>query len=108
MMTEFSLTDLERIVAERASSGDAASWTSKLVSAGVEKAAKKLGEEAVETVIASIGDDKPALVAETADLLYHLLVVLHMRGVAVDDVMAELQNRTQRTGLQEKAARRED
>ena len=107
-MTEFSLADLERIVAERASSGDAASWTSKLVSAGIEKAAKKLGEEAVETVIASIGDDKPALVAETADLLYHLLVVLHMRGVAVDDVMAELQNRTQRTGLQEKAARRED
>ena len=104
-MTDFTLADLEQIVATRASSGDENSWTAKLVSKGIEKASKKLGEEAVETVIASLGDDRSALVAETADLLYHLLVVLHMRGVALDDVMAELQGRTGQSGLQEKAAR---
>ncbi|MAS06936.1 MAG: phosphoribosyl-ATP diphosphatase [Ahrensia sp.] len=104
-MTDFTLADLEAIVAARATSGDENSWTAKLVSKGIEKASKKLGEEAVETVIASLGDDPSELVAETADLLYHLLVVLHMRGVALDDVMAELQGRTGQTGLQEKAAR---
>ncbi len=104
-MSDFTLADLETIVAARASSGDENSWTAKLVSKGIEKASKKLGEEAVETVIASLGDDRSALVAETADLLYHLLVVLHMRGVALDDVMAELQGRTGQSGLQEKAAR---
>jgi phosphoribosyl-ATP pyrophosphohydrolase len=104
-MTDFTLADLETIVAARATSGDENSWTAKLVSKGIEKASKKLGEEAVETVIASLGDDRSALVAETADLLYHLLVVLHIRGVALDDVMAELQGRTGQSGLQEKAAR---
>jgi len=104
-MTDFTLADLEKIVATRATSGDASSWTAKLVSKGIEKASKKLGEEAVETVIASLGEDRSELVAETADLLYHLLVVLHMRGVALDDVMAELQGRTGQSGLQEKAAR---
>lgn len=104
-MTDFTLADLEKIVATRATSGDANSWTAKLVSKGIEKASKKFGEEAVETVIASLGQDRSALVAETADLLYHLLVVLHMRGVALDDVMAELQGRTGQSGLQEKAAR---
>jgi phosphoribosyl-ATP pyrophosphohydrolase len=104
-MTDFTLADLEKIIAARAASGDGNSWTAKLVSKGIEKASKKLGEEAVETVIASLGQDNSALVAETADLLYHLLVVLHMRGVALDDVMVELQGRTAQTGLQEKAAR---
>ena len=104
-MANFTLSDLEKIVAARAASGDGNSWTAKLVAGGIGKASKKLGEEAVETVIASLGEDRSALVAETADLLYHLLVVLHMRGVALDDVMAELQGRTGQTGLQEKAAR---
>ncbi|WP_295811546.1 phosphoribosyl-ATP diphosphatase [uncultured Nitratireductor sp.] len=104
-MTDFTLADLEKIVAARAASGDANSWTAKLVSRGIDKASKKLGEEAVETVIASLGEDRDALVGETADLLYHLLVVLHMRGVALEDVMAELHSRTAQTGLQEKAAR---
>lgn len=104
-MSDFTLADLETIVATRASSGDPNSWTARLVAKGIEKASKKLGEEAVETVIASLGEDRSALVGETADLLYHLLVVLHMRGVALDDVMAELKGRTGQTGLQEKAAR---
>lgn len=105
-MTDFTLSDLEKIVAARAASGDGNSWTAKLVSGGMEKASKKLGEEAVETVIASLGSERQPLVAETADLLYHLLVVLHMRGVALEDVMAELESRTGQTGLQEKSARR--
>ena len=107
-MTDFTLNDLEKIVAARAASGDASSWTAKLVSGGVEKASKKLGEEAVETVIASLGDDRQALVAESADLLYHLLVVLYIRGVPLDDILAELEGRTGQTGLQEKAARTRD
>ncbi|QKV19812.1 phosphoribosyl-ATP diphosphatase [Oricola thermophila] len=107
-MTEFTLAELERIVARRAASGDANSWTAKLVAGGIGKAAKKLGEEAVETVIASLAQDRAAVVAESADLLYHLLVVLHMRGVALDDVLAELEGRTAQTGLQEKAARSEE
>lgn len=107
-MTEFTLAELERIVARRAASGDANSWTAKLVAGGIGKAAKKLGEEAVETVIAALAQDRAAIVAESADLLYHLLVVLHMRGVALDDVLAELEGRTAQTGLQEKAARSEE
>jgi phosphoribosyl-ATP pyrophosphohydrolase len=107
-MSDFKLEDLERIVAERAQSGNANSWTAKLFEAGIEKASKKLGEEAVETVIAAVAQDGAALVAESADLLYHLLVVLKIRGVALEDVLAELEKRTARTGLQEKASRRED
>jgi phosphoribosyl-ATP pyrophosphohydrolase len=107
-MTEFSLTDLETIVVNRASSRDPSSWTAKLAAAGIAKASKKLGEEAVETVIAALSEGDEALVAESADLLYHLAVVLHLRGVTVGDVMQELEKRTARTGLQEKASRRED
>ena len=105
-MSEFSLADLEKIVAQRARSGDAESWTAKLVAGGMERAAKKLGEEAVETVIAALGTDTKALVSESADLLYHWLVVLAVAGVPLTDVLAELERRTGRTGIQEKAARR--
>lgn len=105
-MTAFSLVDLEKIIAERARSGDPESWTAKLYAAGMEKAAKKLGEEAVETVIAAIGRDAPALVSESADLLYHWLVVLAVAGVPLDEVMAELERRTGRSGIAEKASRK--
>ncbi len=104
-MTEFTLSDLEKIVAERARSGDPSSWTAKLVAGGMEKAAKKLGEEAVETVIAAIQGDGPALVSESADLLYHWLVVLAVAGVPLSDVMAELERRTAQSGVAEKASR---
>lgn len=107
-MSGFTLHDLETIIAARAASGDASSWTAKLVAGGMEKASRKLGEEAVETVIAALGEDRGALVAEAADLLYHLLVVLKMRDVSADDVLAELEKRTAQTGLEEKAARREN
>ena len=88
-MTQFSLHDLEKIIAQRADSGDSSSWTVKLMGKGIEKAAEKLGEEAIESVIAAVAQDKDALRNEAADLLYHLLVVLKMKGISVDDVMSE-------------------
>ena len=104
-MTAFTLADLERIVDVRAKADPAESWTAKLVAAGQQKAAKKLGEEAVETVIAAIEGEKAALTSETADLLYHLMVVLKIGGVPLQDVMAELERRTNQSGLAEKASR---
>ena len=105
-MSDFSLADLERIVALRARSGDPESWTAKLFAGGMERASKKLGEEAIETVIAALGTDAKALVSESADLLYHWLVVLAIAGVPVSDVMIGLERRTGQTGIQEKAARK--
>ncbi|MCJ8519786.1 phosphoribosyl-ATP pyrophosphohydrolase [Pseudorhizobium tarimense] len=104
-MSEFSLSDLERIVATRAQAAPEESWTAKLVAGGQAKAAKKLGEEAVETVIAAISQDRKDLVAESADLLYHLMVVLNIAGIPLKDVLDELQRRTAQSGLQEKASR---
>lgn len=107
-MTEFSLADLEKIVVDRARSGDPGSWTAKLYSAGIDKAAKKLGEEAVETVIAAIRGERQAFVSESADLLYHWLVVLAVAGVPLNEVMAELERRTSQSGIAEKASRKND
>jgi phosphoribosyl-ATP pyrophosphohydrolase len=104
-MTDFTLADLARIVADRAGSGDPKSYTAKLIGEGVERCAKKFGEEAVEAALAAVGRDKAGLTAEAADVLYHLLVLLQVRGVALDDVMTELEKRTARTGLEEKASR---
>lgn len=104
-MSEFSLADLEKIVARRAAAAPEESWTAKLVSAGQPKAAQKLGEEAVEAVIAAVTNDNESLTAEAADVLYHLLVVLNIADISLGDVMAELQRRTAQSGLQEKASR---
>ncbi|WP_299868873.1 phosphoribosyl-ATP diphosphatase [uncultured Hoeflea sp.] len=104
-MTSFSLAHLERIVEDRAAADASESWTAKLVSAGMPKAAKKLGEEAVETVIAATSQGRGELVAESADLLYHLIVVLRIADIPLDEVMAELERRTSQSGLAEKAGR---
>ncbi len=104
-MAEFSLSDLEKIVHERAHSGDPDSWTAKLFARGIDKAAQKLGEEAVETVIAAVKGDRQGLVSESADLIYHWLVVLGISGVPLDDVLKELESRTGRSGIAEKASR---
>ena len=101
----FTLSDLEAIVASRGASEADTSYTAKLLAAGAPLAAKKLGEEAVEVVIASLGSDRAALRGEAADLLYHLLVVLRIGGVGVDDVLSELERRTAQSGLAEKAGR---
>jgi phosphoribosyl-ATP pyrophosphohydrolase len=105
-MSDFTLADLAAIIATRARSGDAGSYTAKLVSGGIDKAAKKLGEEGVEAALAAVAGDRAALTAEAADLLYHLLVVLEARGVPLADVMAELKRRTAQSGLAEKAGRK--
>jgi phosphoribosyl-ATP pyrophosphohydrolase len=104
-MAQFSLSDLEKIIGDRAQSGDPDSWTAKLFAKGIDKAAQKLGEEAVETVIAAVKGDKLALVSESADLIYHWLVVLGIAGVPLDDVLRELEGRTGRSGVAEKASR---
>jgi phosphoribosyl-ATP pyrophosphohydrolase len=104
-MTDFSLNDLAALVAARAKASPDESWTAKLIAAGPERVAKKFGEEAVEAVIAGATGDRAELTAEAADVLYHLLVLLQARGVALDDVMSELERRTSRSGLAEKAAR---
>ena len=103
---DFTLADLARIIAERARSGDAGSYTAKLVGAGVGKCAKKFGEEAVEAALAAVSEDVAALTSEAADVLYHLLVMLEARSVPLDAVMAELGNRTAQSGLAEKASRK--
>ncbi|MBV2142052.1 phosphoribosyl-ATP diphosphatase [Falsochrobactrum sp. TDYN1] len=104
-MSQFTLADLERIVADRASATDGSSYTASLVAKGQTKAAQKLGEEAVETVIAAVSGDRAGVVSESADLLYHLLVVWKIAGVPLDDVLEELRRRTTQTGLEEKAGR---
>ncbi|MBN9457741.1 MAG: phosphoribosyl-ATP diphosphatase [Bosea sp.] len=104
-MAGFTLADLEARVAERAAASPEESWTAKLLAAGPERAAKKFGEEAVEAVIAAVKGDRAELIAESADVLYHLLVVLRARDVALQDVLSQLEARTARSGLAEKAAR---
>ena len=104
-MSDFTLRDLEAIIARRATSGDDGSYTAKLVGKGMGRCAKKLGEEAVEAALAAVGGDRTELRNEAADLLYHLLVVLHVGGIGLAEVEAELKTRTLRTGLEEKAAR---
>jgi phosphoribosyl-ATP pyrophosphohydrolase len=107
-MSRFSIHDLVTIIDTRAASGGEASYTRKLLDQGVEHCARKFGEEAVETVIAGIGKDRDHLIAESADLLFHLLVLLKSRGVRLEEVEAALAQRTGMSGLQEKAARKGD
>jgi phosphoribosyl-ATP pyrophosphohydrolase len=106
-MSGFALSDLASIVATRAADGDpSSSYTAKLLSEGVERCAKKFGEEAVEAAIAAVSGDVKGLTAEAADVLYHLVVMLQAREVSLSSVMAELEKRTAQTGLAEKAARK--
>jgi phosphoribosyl-ATP pyrophosphohydrolase len=104
-MTGFTLQDLAARVRERAQASAQTSYTRKLLDKGVAHCAKKMGEEAFETALAAVGEDRERLIAEAADLLYHLLVVLEARGVALGEVEAALAQRTVQSGLAEKAAR---
>ena len=99
------LQGLAATIRARASASADQSYTRTLLDGGPEKCAKKLAEEAAETVIAAVSQDEKALTAEAADLLYHLLVLLEVRGVPFDAVLAELERRTGSSGLEEKAAR---
>ncbi|RMH44865.1 MAG: phosphoribosyl-ATP diphosphatase [Alphaproteobacteria bacterium] len=99
------LETLAATIAERAKADPDESWTARLLSKGPEKAAEKFGEEAIEAVIEAVRGDRERLVAEAADVLYHLLVMLHARGIGLADVEAELERRRAMSGLEEKAAR---
>ena len=104
-MSKFTLTDLERRIHERAKVSAGESYTRALIDKGVAHCAKKLGEEAIETGLAAVQEDKTLLTAEVADLLYHLLVLLEVRGVTLAEVEAVLEKRTAQSGHEEKASR---
>ena len=101
-----TLEELEQIVAARAAASPEESWTAKLLAKGPEKVAEKFGEEATEAIIEAVKNDPERLASEAADVLFHLLVMLKSRDVALADVMAVLEARTARSGLAEKAARK--
>lgn len=100
------LDRLEAMIADRRKDGSAkSSYVAKQLEKGRLKLAEKLGEEAVETVIAAVAQDDEALIGEAADLLFHLLLLLGERGIRLDQIRAELERREGRSGLEEKAAR---
>jgi phosphoribosyl-ATP pyrophosphohydrolase len=106
-MSRFSNT-IERLaatIAARKGADPSTSYTAKLLAGGPHAAAKKLGEEAVETALAAVSQDKDAVAAESADLIYHWLVLLAATGVDLDAVAARLEAREGRSGIEEKASR---
>jgi phosphoribosyl-ATP pyrophosphohydrolase len=100
-----TLTRLEAIIAQRRLASPEESYVAKLHASGLAKIAQKLGEEATEAVIAALAGDEAELVGEAADVLFHLLVLLAEKGVALEQVFAELERREGTSGLAEKAAR---
>jgi phosphoribosyl-ATP pyrophosphohydrolase len=105
-MSDHPIDRLFATVAARKGADPETSYTAKLLAAGVEKCAKKFGEEAVEAVIAATAKDPRALTSESADVLYHLLVLWAAAGVTPGDVYAALNAREGQSGLQEKASRK--
>ena len=104
-MNEDILRNLAATIKARRSASSDSSYTRKLLDAGPEKCAKKLGEEATETIIAALVQTDDDLKNEAADLIYHLLVLLESRMVDFDDVLKKLEQREGLSGLEEKAAR---
>ncbi len=100
-----TLSRLAATIAARRGADPETSWVAKLNARGVPVIARKLGEEAVETVIAALSGSREELIGEAADTLFHLLVLLDAKGVALDEVMAELDRREGTSGIAEKAAR---
>ncbi|MBW6416784.1 phosphoribosyl-ATP diphosphatase [Celeribacter sp. PS-C1] len=99
------LHELETVIASRKGADPETSWTAKLLTKGPEKCAEKFGEEAVEAIIAAVKNDRENLTYEAADVLYHMLVMLAARDVALDDVLKELARRQGLSGIAEKASR---
>ena len=100
-----TLTRLAATIEARKSADPTRSWTAKLLASGPEACARKFGEEAIEAIVEAVKGDRANLTLEAADVLYHLLVMLAARDVALADVLAELDRREDRSGLAEKAAR---
>ena len=102
-----TLKRLEETIASRRSASPDESYVAKLNAKGLPKITEKVGEEAVETVIAALSGSDDDLVGESADLLFHLMVLLDAKGVSLDEVLAELERREGLSGLEEKASRSE-
>ena len=100
-----TLIDLAATIADRAKADPESSWTAKLLAKGPEKCAEKFGEEAIEAIIEAVKDNREGLISECADVLFHLLVMLQSRGVALDEVLDELARRQGTSGIAEKASR---
>jgi phosphoribosyl-ATP pyrophosphohydrolase len=103
-----TLSRLEATIAQRRSASPDESYVAKLNAKGLPKMAQKLGEEATEAVIAAVSGSNEELVGESADLLFHLLVLLNARGVSLDHVLGELDRREGLSGLDEKASRKDN
>jgi len=104
-MADDPLDALDALIRSRKGSDPASSYTAQLFARGRAKIAQKVGEEAVETVIAAMDGNATALTGEAADLIYHLLVLLADAGLSLDHVRAELARRAGTSGLTEKANR---
>jgi phosphoribosyl-ATP pyrophosphohydrolase len=102
-----TLAKLAQTIRDRRGASPETSYTAKLLHKGVDKCAKKFGEEAVELVIAAMEREPAHVTAEAADVLYHFLVLLTASGVTLDEVMAELARRETKSGLEEKASRKD-
>ena len=100
-----TLSRLAQTIAERRNADPATSWVAKLHQRGVPVIARKLGEEAVETIVAALTGSREDLVGEAADTLFHLLVLLDAKGVPLAEVLAELERREGTSGIEEKAGR---
>ncbi|KQN25263.1 phosphoribosyl-ATP pyrophosphatase [Sphingomonas sp. Leaf33] len=100
-----AFAQLEATIADRLRADPGSSYVASLAAKGRAKIAQKVGEEAVETVIAAVTDDRAGVVGEAADLMFHLTVLLHHMGLSLDDVRAELARRDGVSGLVEKAGR---
>lgn len=104
-MSNNTLVRLARILEQRKQADPDSSYVAGLYASGMDVILKKVGEEASEVIIAAKGDDKNAIISETADLWFHTLVMLAQAGLGPEDIMAELENRFDRSGLEEKASR---
>ncbi len=100
-----NLENLIKIIDARATADPSESWTAKLLSKGPEKCAEKFGEEAVEAIIEAVKGNNKELISEAADVLFHYLVMLKSRNIKFADVLNELENRTNKSGLSEKKER---
>ena len=100
-----TLEELFKTVEARAKASPDDSWTAKLLSKGPEKCAEKFGEEAVETIIEAAKQNRIGLIKESADVLFHLCVLLKSQNISLSDVMGELATRQSKSGLMEKESR---
>jgi phosphoribosyl-ATP pyrophosphohydrolase len=100
-----TLSRLAETIAARRTADPETSWVARLHAKGVPTIARKLGEEALETVIAALGGSREELISEAADTLFHLLVLLDAKGVSLQEVLAELERREGRSGIEERASR---